>query len=770
MLDNLGFIINMDTYVTLSILSASSAKSSPHLMKDIMLPLECLRISIDFFVVYFFMRASQKIGVKIKYLLAIFSIAVVFSLLILLAIYSQEHRLALYKLFIFEYLITFLFLYSIYALISARAIGVILFFAGNIITTVYDYMLLTLPGIMELQGYNSVFILKYIGAIIVYLGVLMLVNNQKNKPSNYFYRQNSLNVQLSVWATLISLLLALLFIILPAWLSLETPYVVKLDPDLKVFLPSVLVIFMLLTILVYKGIAAYTIEPLNNMIAVIRKFRSGKFTDQITYKHYPVKEYNFLEKYVNKSLFEIKTRNDKIKQSSDLAGQVFHDIQSPLNTIRLIISNEINDKREIHALNKSIDAIKDSSTTLLKHGARGEKTIITGQNVKVLTEEVIQAKKIEYHARPVRFEFISLVDKINNTANFDPIHFKSALSNIINNAVESIENQGTVTVNYSYNSDNHIVTIEDTGKGIPEEIITQLGKKQLSYKKSFGKGLGMLSVDTFLQNCGGKFTIESTLGQGTKITLYIPVTEQSHVFVDTLYLIEGGNVIIIDDDPVYENIWKEILKSSNQLEKINLEYFDSPEHAPEGVLAENLYLVDNRFSNADITGIEYIEQKQIVANSYLCTSSAISAVEYDKCATDNISIIAKNNIWEVDVKLIDPECEVLVVDDDANLLLALEMKYNGSGIKLVGLSHPMKLFYVMHHINRSATVILDQTLKNVSFDGVYLARQLFSHGFRNIYLSTGHDASLFPEIKEVRAILSKEYTISKAPNGEIIIR
>lgn len=104
---------------------------------------------------------------------------------------------------------------------------------------------------------------------------------------------------------------------------------------------------------------------------------------------------------------------------------------------------------------------------------------------------------------------------------------KQILFNILSNALKFNRHGGRVEVTCMAMRDIISVKISDTGIGIPEEIIGQLGTpfKQVQNqhtKNHTGSGLGLAISKSLIEMHGGSLTIQSTFGKGTDITFTLP--------------------------------------------------------------------------------------------------------------------------------------------------------------------------------------------------------------------------------------------------------
>jgi len=100
-------------------------------------------------------------------------------------------------------------------------------------------------------------------------------------------------------------------------------------------------------------------------------------------------------------------------------------------------------------------------------------------------------------------------------------YLKRTLTNLILNAVQAMPNGGQLNINATYQEQRAIITVEDTGKGIPEEAKDKIFKP-LFTTKAKGQGFGLAVVKRLTELLGGTVTFESAEGKGTKFKLRIP--------------------------------------------------------------------------------------------------------------------------------------------------------------------------------------------------------------------------------------------------------
>ncbi len=111
--------------------------------------------------------------------------------------------------------------------------------------------------------------------------------------------------------------------------------------------------------------------------------------------------------------------------------------------------------------------------------------------------------------------------------------------NLVSNAIKFTNRGGAVTVRAQSGADGMMVVVEDTGIGIGAEDLSRVGDPFFQARSSYdrrhdGTGLGLSIVKGLLSLQGGQLEIESTLGEGTRVTVLMPlkgeaVREQSEV-------------------------------------------------------------------------------------------------------------------------------------------------------------------------------------------------------------------------------------------------
>jgi signal transduction histidine kinase len=104
---------------------------------------------------------------------------------------------------------------------------------------------------------------------------------------------------------------------------------------------------------------------------------------------------------------------------------------------------------------------------------------------------------------------------------------KVALAHLVRNAVEATPRGGTVLVRTAKEQQFAVLTLQDTGRGMPQEVVEKVFVPFYTTKIG-GTGLGMVFVRQIVDEHRGVITLESKVNRGTTVTIRLP-----HRFTDS---------------------------------------------------------------------------------------------------------------------------------------------------------------------------------------------------------------------------------------------
>ena len=127
-----------------------------------------------------------------------------------------------------------------------------------------------------------------------------------------------------------------------------------------------------------------------------------------------------------------------------------------------------------------------------------------------------------------------------------------ALVNILFNAMDAMPGGGKVTVKTGLKNSWVVLSVSDTGLGIPDEIKGRIFDPFFTTKGREGLGMGLSVTYGIIRRHGGSISVESTLDKGTTFHIRLPVargTQKGPVPAKAPPSVKGATILLVDDDP-----------------------------------------------------------------------------------------------------------------------------------------------------------------------------------------------------------------------------
>lgn len=316
---------------------------------------------------------------------------------------------------------------------------------------------------------------------------------------------------------------------------------VKSDPDMLGFHLStkvkwILSLFLFTTCTLLIVLSLFADSVLSKIFMIIRE--GGLDHVKGFYLEHMAINDLIIEKNVQSVIAEQSlSRAREAEALTSLARQVSHDIRSPLaalNALLKYLPDMDAAKRDItrHAIQRISGIANDLLRT--SNGSRTQSAaVMNALSLPVSITKLINlvvAEKMELHRADSWLALsVECGDNCQVLVSLDELKFSRTLSNLINNAIESLVGSGSVTITLArYGHATVDLSISDTGRGIPPRVLAQIGERGFSYDKS-GTGLGVAYAKELMAEIGGKFTLESRVGTGTRVTLSLPVFDADRI-------------------------------------------------------------------------------------------------------------------------------------------------------------------------------------------------------------------------------------------------
>ncbi len=438
-----------------------------------------------------------------------------------------------------------------------------------------------------------------------------------------------------------------------------------------------------------------------------------------------------------------------------MATQVAHDIRSPLEVFKSL-KNDLkllpfeSQNRVVMAL----DRIEEVAFNLLEANRFNQELDLEEKPLELLTliNELLISKKIQFKNN----------DRINIYANYGRGNYgscstikssvlKSILSNLINNSVESFnENGGTITVGYSTNINSNVISISDNGSGISPQLMKNIFSKGFTTKFN-GNGIGLSNAMKEINAVGGDITVESLQGSGTTFNIVLPKSRLEPSFlVKNLYLYPFDKIVILDDDPTIHEVWQLNLPKDKVVEHYySIKEFSSayPVFPSNFLLLTDLDLLDN-----DLDGISLICSLDCKPNSVLVSAMLETSLVKDRIAENGIKVLPKFAINHLNY--FSDRFSVVLIDDDKFIHQNWLSRLEKFGIEVKCFFSIDAFLLSFESFSFETFVFVDSHLGDID-KGEVSARKIYEKGYKNIFLSTGYEEKSIEKPFFIKRIFSK---------------
>lgn len=141
------------------------------------------------------------------------------------------------------------------------------------------------------------------------------------------------------------------------------------------------------------------------------------------------------------------------------------------------------------------------------------------------------------------------------------------LTNLIFNAVDAMPAGGRLLLETRREGDNAVIRVQDTGVGIPPELMNRLFTPFFTTKGSGNAGMGLSVAREIVARHGGTIRVESTVGKGSTFSVHLPIAwhVQTHEFEKELHMTQPTqiqrnlSILVVEDEESIRRLLASIL-------------------------------------------------------------------------------------------------------------------------------------------------------------------------------------------------------------------
>ncbi len=265
----------------------------------------------------------------------------------------------------------------------------------------------------------------------------------------------------------------------------------------------------------------------------------------------------------------------KMEAIGTLAGGIAHDFNNILSSVIGFVELSLMELEDESQLEKNLREVYQAGTRAkelvqqILTFARSEESHIQPTQISAIAKE---AFKLIRSTIPTSIE-MQLTINSEAFAMVEPAQIHQIFMNLMTNAAQAMDSDGGVlsvnideihlkrfrdSMHKAFKPGDYFkVTVSDTGRGIPPDALEKIFDPYFTTKGGGeGTGLGLSVVHGIVRNHGGEIVVDSKVGHGTIITMYLPLSAMKATSnVDTYGELPVGNerILFVDDEvPITE--------------------------------------------------------------------------------------------------------------------------------------------------------------------------------------------------------------------------
>ncbi|HHN65411.1 MAG TPA: YHS domain-containing protein [Nitrospirae bacterium] len=217
---------------------------------------------------------------------------------------------------------------------------------------------------------------------------------------------------------------------------------------------------------------------------------------------------------------------ERTRSLKKMADQITHEIRNPLTSIggfaRRILKNlpeDAPDREYMKRVIEDVERLEQMVNRIVRF--ESEQLTLEKTDLGALIQGIVDMFDVLLRGNRITLK-LSLEELPEIF--LDRAKMKSALSNIVKNAIEAMESaERILTISTHLVGDEVLISISDTGKGIPTDKIKYIFDPFFT-SKIYGPGLGLSYVKEIVQAMDGEIEVSSKVGEGTTFRVKLPLT------------------------------------------------------------------------------------------------------------------------------------------------------------------------------------------------------------------------------------------------------
>ncbi len=240
-----------------------------------------------------------------------------------------------------------------------------------------------------------------------------------------------------------------------------------------------------------------------------------------------------------------RQRQAEKRRTAEFVAAVIHDVKNPLAVVQSVAEllldgdagpltdNQAELARRIHA---SASHVIGLAVNLLDASRIEAGHLLLRRSSGNLSDVVEYAAALARSASDLKGITLRVaIEARPPVSAFDSLQMERVVGNLLDNAIKYTPPGGQVTVALRSVPGELVLTVQDTGPGIPSDELSRIFEKYRRRTVSSGvqgTGLGLFIVEAIVRAHGGSVVVESAVGNGTTFTVRLPTIQPAAVPTD----------------------------------------------------------------------------------------------------------------------------------------------------------------------------------------------------------------------------------------------
>jgi signal transduction histidine kinase len=225
-------------------------------------------------------------------------------------------------------------------------------------------------------------------------------------------------------------------------------------------------------------------------------------------------------------LRRLANRNDRMKELGEMAAMVAHEIRNPLGGIKGfagLLERDLKDQPALAKIARQVvegaDHLNRLVTEVLHYSRPVDIQFETLDPLSIL-KDIRQHFQAEHPNSSIQFEILEPSQPL--LIPVDRYKIRAAVLNMVKNACDAMPDGGKLTLSVAEEQGEALITIEDTGIGIPAENLEKIFSPFFT-TKTHGNGFGLSEAHKIIQAHEGTIEVKSQVGAGSIFIIRLPV-------------------------------------------------------------------------------------------------------------------------------------------------------------------------------------------------------------------------------------------------------